>query len=438
MRGVGMDERKTFLVNTDIGLMPNYWDIVEVNKLGNIVTGTTPKTNIPEYYGGAYMFIAPGDINDNKYVNKTQKYLSDKGLKVSRPLTPNTVLVVCIGATIGKVAITQSENSTTNQQINAIIPNEKVSADYLYYAFKYRSAYLPALAGRAAIPIVNKSNFGRFLIPLPPLPEQKTIAHTLQTIQKAKETRQRELELERERKAALMQYLFTHGTRNEPRKQTEIGKIPESWKIIKLGDLCSDGLGIIQTGPFGSQLHAYDYQDTGIPVVNPTHLRFNSISEDNIPRISKEKADSLTKHYLLEGDILISRRGDLSRYSYVSEQYSGWLCGTGCLLIRLNHPKVNNYFCSILFSTEFIQTYLRLNAVGSIMPNLNTKILKSISLKIPEIEEQKKIGEILHNCDRKIQALEKEIALTDELFHAMLEQLMTGKISTQPLTETYV
>ncbi len=341
------------------------------------------------------------------------------------------------------VRITSSWNQPVvfeSNMLRARFDTEKIIPDFFSF-YAATSSYVIQVLSKAQKgnqTSINQPALNSIILPLPPLPEQKTIAHTLRTIQKAKETHQRELELERERKAALMQYLFTHGTRNEPRKQTEIGKIPESWKIIKLGDLCSDGLGRIQTGPFGSQLHAYDYQPIGIPVVNPTHLRFNSISKDNIPRISKEKADSLTKHYLLEGDILISRRGDLSRYSYISKQYSGWLCGTGCLLIRLNNLKVNNYFCSILFSTEFIQTYLKLNAVGSIMPNLNTKILQSIPLKIPEIEEQIKIGEILHNCDRKIQALEKELTLIDELFHAMLEQLMTGKISTQPLTETYV
>jgi type I restriction enzyme S subunit len=202
-----------------------------------------------------------------------------------------------------------------------------------------------------------------------------------------------------------------------------------------LGDLCLNGLGIIQTGPFGSQLHASDYKSAGIPVVNPTHLRFNSIVDDAIPRISREKADSLYKHYLMEGDILISRRGDFSRYSYISQKYSDWFCGTGCLLIRLTHPEVDNYFLSILFSTEVIQNYLKLNAVGSIMPNLNTRILQDVPLTLPKIEQQREIAEVLRSCDRKITALEQEAVFLDELFRAMLEELMTGRLSALPLVE---
>lgn len=282
---------------------------------------------------------------------------------------------------------------------------------------------------------LSKSILEKLEIPFPPLTEQRALAHTLRTIQKAKEARQRELELERERKAALMQYLFTYGTCHESTKQTEIGEIPESWQVVKLGELCLNKLGIIQTGPFGSQLHASDYQPAGIPVVNPTHLGFNFIVDNNIPYISREKADSISKHYLIEGDILISRRGDFSRYSYVKKKYAGWFCGTGCLLIRLNNPQVDNYFLSILISTAFSQNYLKQNSVGSIMPNLNTQILQALPLILPEITEQREIANIIHACDRKIQALEKEISTIDELFRAMLSELMNGRLSTQPLIE---
>src|ERR1017187_8144034 len=108
----------------------------------------------------------------------------------------------------------------------------------------------------------------------------------------------------------------------------------QGWKIGVLRDFCSDELGAIQTGPFGSQLHASDYREVGIPVVNPTHLRLNGIDESNVPRIDKELADTLSRHYLREGDILISRRGEFSRYAYINSRYEGWLCGTGCLLVR--------------------------------------------------------------------------------------------------------
>ena len=165
---------------TEIGEIPESWEVVQVGELGQVVTGNTPKTSVPEYYGGPYMFIAPGDISEPQYVTKTNKYVSAEGLKVLRPLPRDAILVVCIGATIGKTAMTSVEQSVTNQQINAIIPNAKAFSHYVYYAVTYRSHSLSALAGRSAIPIVKKSIFAKFPIFLPPLPEQRIIAKTLQ------------------------------------------------------------------------------------------------------------------------------------------------------------------------------------------------------------------------------------------------------------------
>ena len=165
---------------TEIGEIPESWEVVQIGEVGQVVTGNTPKTSVPEYYGGPYMFIAPGDISEAQYVTKTNKHVSAKGLKVLRPLPCDAVLVVCIGATIGKTAMTSVELSVTNQQINAIIPNAKAFPHYVYYAITYRSRSLPSLAGRAAIPIVKKSIFAKFPILLPPLSEQQAIAETLQ------------------------------------------------------------------------------------------------------------------------------------------------------------------------------------------------------------------------------------------------------------------
>jgi type I restriction enzyme S subunit len=165
-----------------------------------IITGTTPSTKIAEYYGEPHMFITPGDIHQTKYITKTQKYLSNKGLSVSRPLPRDTVLVVCIGATIGKTAMTSIDNSVTNQQINSIITNQSIEPHYCFYAVTYYSNLLPALAGRVAIPIVNKSNFSKFLIPSPPISEQQEIARMLSSVDT-------KIEVEEDRNAAL-QALF--------------------------------------------------------------------------------------------------------------------------------------------------------------------------------------------------------------------------------------
>ena len=114
-----------------------------------------------------------------------------------------------------------------------------------FYLFYYllmpdvRTLLAGRMQGTTGRQRLGKETLVSLEIPLPPLPEQRAIAHVLQTIQEAKSTRQRELALERERKAALMDYLFSYGTKGEPRKQTEIGEIPESWELVELNQACS-------------------------------------------------------------------------------------------------------------------------------------------------------------------------------------------------------
>jgi type I restriction enzyme S subunit len=97
------------------------------------------------------------------------------------------------------------------------------------------------------------------------------------------------------------------------------------WQTTTLGDLISRAGCFIQTGPFGSQLHKRDYQETGIGTVNPTHLENNRINQTKVPRVSRETADRLQRHRLVEGDILFARRGEIGRHSLVSEAEDGWL-----------------------------------------------------------------------------------------------------------------
>jgi type I restriction enzyme S subunit len=185
---------------TEIGRIPDHWQMVTVGETGQVVTGTAPRTAVPEFYGGPYMFVSPGDIGECKRADRTEKHLTERGMAVSRVLPRNSVLVVCIGATIGKVAMTSAERCATNQQINAIVPNKKFCPDFLYYAVSDRSPRLPSLAGRAAVPIVNKANFEQFRLPYPPVEEQEEIARTLSADDD-------KLQFDKKRKAAL-QALF--------------------------------------------------------------------------------------------------------------------------------------------------------------------------------------------------------------------------------------
>jgi type I restriction enzyme S subunit len=410
-----------------------------MSEIGDISGGTTPSTKVLEYWGGDIPWLTPSEISHRTsiFISSTERYITQVGLNSSSmKLLPAGTVMMTSRATIGEVAINTLPMSTNQGFINIICNDSEIINLFLAYWIKNNKHVIESRAHGVTFKEILKSSFKSLTILLPPLPEQRAIAHVLQSVQNAIHVRRKEIALERERKAALMQYLFTHGIHNEPTKQSEIGEIPESWQIAYLRDLCTNGSGLIQTGPFGSQLHASDYREQGVPIINPTHLGINTIIEDHLPFISFEDAKRLARHSLEEGDILVSRRGDFSRYAYITSRQAGWLCGTGCLLIRLRNPQVDNYFFAVSIGTEHVQRYLAYNAIGSTMPNLNAKILEGLPLALPSSShEQHEIARILRACDSKITALEKELSLYEELFQALLEELMTGRLSTVPLLE---
>ena len=183
-----------------------------------------------------------------------------------------------------------------------------------------------------------------------------------------------------------------------------------NWNRKTLGDISIS----IQTGPFGSQLHQSDYSDIGIPVVMPKDLVSGKISEESIARVLQEHVERLDRYKIENGDILYSRRGDVGRCAFTSEREKGWLCGTGCLRVRLDKEKVEPQF--IFYQLQKAETvgWVINHAVGSTMLNLNTSILSAVPVDIPEIEVQRKIVEILSAYDSLIENNQKQIKLLEE------------------------
>jgi type I restriction enzyme, S subunit len=185
------------------------------------------------------------------------------------------------------------------------------------------------------------------------------------------------------------------------------------WNNLTIGDLCDYGNGNVQTGPFGSQLHKSDYTDNGFPVIMPVNIINGVISTEGIARVSGEKYAALSKHHLKKGDIVYARRGDIGRLAIITENEEGWLCGTGCLRIRLNNPNINSAYLYYYLSQESVINVVRSMAVGTTMPNLNTSILRGIPVEYPELSLQNKVVSILSLLDRKI-TLNREINETLE------------------------
>ncbi len=188
-------------------MIPEEWDVKSVQEIGQVITGGTPKTAVREYWGNEYPWVTPTDISHYRDVVDTERRLTAKGLEATVKLPANSVLVTCI-ASIGKNAILRAEGGC-NQQINAVIPKNDNSPEFLYYLFESNKLYLMANAGMTATSIISKSTFEKLMFRLPDPSEQRAIASVLSDMDTEIEALERRRDKTRLIKQGMMQELLT-------------------------------------------------------------------------------------------------------------------------------------------------------------------------------------------------------------------------------------
>lgn len=198
-----------------------------------------------------------------------------------------------------------------------------------------------------------------------------------------------------------------------------------TWRLTTLGELETESNGSIQTGPFGSQLHMSDYSESGTPVVMPTNIRNLRVDPSGIARVSDDHVQRLARHKLRVGDIVYSRRGDVEKCAFITNDETGWLCGTGCLLVRVGGPDVDPRFLSYALSLPATRTWISQHAVGATMPNLNTEILREVPVAIPPVDVQRGVAAMLGVLDDRIESNLHSVRLLNELSQTIFTKWRT-------------
>jgi len=254
------------------------------------------------------------------------------------------------------------------------------------------------------------------IIAFPEKPEQQKISFILSKIQQAIEQQEKIIETTRELKKSLMNKLFTEGLHSEEQKETEIGLMPKSWRIVKLGD--NDIVEVImgQSPPSST----YNTMKEGIPF-------FQGKAEFGDIYPKAKKYCSKPNRIANEGDILLSVRapvGDVNLSSFIC------CIGRGLAAIRCK-DKLNNYF---LFN-YLLQSKSKIASLGdgSTFKAIGKTVVKNIRFPLPERKKQDEITNIFSNIDKKLSQAESKKQTLQALFRTMLNQLMTGKVRVKDL-----
>lgn len=376
-------------------------------KLGDIceiVSGSTPKTSIEEYWDGDIKWITPAEINDDTYiVTDSVRKITDLGAKKTglSPFPEGTV-ILSSRAPIGKVAIAGCA-MCCNQGFKNLICSEKILNKYLYWFLKGNTSFLNSLGRGATFKEISKSIVSQIEINVPDIEYQKEAADILEKVSEVIYLRKQELTALDNLINARFVEMFGDPVSN-----------PYGYDKVALSDLAD-----IKIGPFGSLLHKEDYIDGGHPLLNPSHIVDGKVSPDDKLTISDEKYEELSAYQLKTGDVVMGRRGEMGRCAVVPED--GFLCGTGSMLIRTKGEVTADYIQKIISFPSFKKTIEDM-AVGQTMPNLNVPIVSGFQIIKPPMEVQDRYYAFAEQVNKSKVAVQKALDETQMLFDSLMQE----------------
>lgn len=385
-----------------------------------------------------WKLMALGDFADVKYGKARPKDSGNIPVigsggeygRTSKPLIDYPTIVIGRKGTAGLAWLQKHPCYPSDTTFYLQWKDNQIEYQYLYYHLQ--NTPLSGEHARTTLPSLLKPDLERYSLIVPPLHEQRAISRVLQTVQQACEARLRELELERERKAALMEHLFTHGTRGEPTKQTAIGEMPESWALVELCNIAD-----IIYGVQAAVAHLTD-DSLGIPILTNINILNDGRLDLSTLRYYELPESKRNKLILQKGDLLFNWRSGSDKHVgktaifNLEEEYT---FSSFILRFRVNDLVINNYllyYLHYLKSRHFFENNRQQSSINSVF---NASVAAKLPVFLPLLVEQKDIAKILIAFDSKITALEREISQLDELFRAMLEELMTGRLSTANLIQ---
>ena len=393
------------LQQTEIGEFPSAWEIGRVDSAFDIQQGKqVSKRNRDGEHQRPFLRTKNVFWNRLELADLDQMHFSEAE-QTRLELRANDLLV-CEGGSIGRTALWNNEvdgclyqNHLHRLRVKGKKADAQFGVYWLWYAFDVAKLYF-GRGNVTTIPNLSQSKLAELPMALPPLPEQKKIAHILSMMQRAIEAQERIIQTTTELKKALMHKLFTEGLCNEPQKQTEIGLVPESWVVKRF-----DSFAVLQRG---FDITKKDQRPGDYPVVSSGGI--SSYHDE-----AKVKGPG----------VVIGRKGSLGTVHYIPTDY--WPHDTTLWIkdFKGNNPR----FVAYMLETMRLKRF----DTGAANPTLNRNIVHGEKIAIPPKEQQVKIGEALEAVESKISIHESRKRSFQDLFRTLLHELMTAKARVHEL-----
>ena len=393
--------------------MKQGWEYKKLGEIGNIVTGSTPSTKDESNYSPReYCFVKPSDLPSQGIVliEETEYYVSRKGLSKSRVLPTGSVLVSCIGS-IGKIGILTKE-ACSNQQINAIIPKNDIDSKFKAYSIYAYRFLLESIENAPVVPIINKTDFSKIQIPLPPKSTQLSIVSELDKINELIRLKKEQLKDYDNLAQSIFYEMFGDPVENE-----------KGWEVKKLGEISSlicNG----NTPKGGSEV----YVKEGFLFLRSQNVWKNRIDLEDVAYIDESTHLSLKKSILKHNDLLKTKTGRINTENSSLGRTALFEGGDGSAninghvyLVRLKENMVHKYILYILISNSY-RELIRKTCVGGIdKRQLNKDHIEDFPIIFPPIELQKIYSNRVSIIERQKSSVQKSITDLETLLASRMQ-----------------
>jgi type I restriction enzyme S subunit len=433
------------------------FSVEELTSDGKLFIGDGYRAKNAELSASGLPFARAGNINNGFHFQDSDRFpveqLHRVGNRVSRP---GDVVFTSKG-TVGRFALVKANTETFVYSPQLCFWRSRdhglIEPRFLYYWMYGREFYLQykGVAGQTDMAeYVSLTDQRRMHISLPEIGVQRAVARILGALDdKIELNRKMNATLEAMARALFKSWFVdfdpvrakadgrapsamdAETARLFPSEfaDSELGPIPKGWRATTLGTEVERCGGAVQTGPFGSQLHASDYVPEGVPVVMPKDIGGRRVSTASIARVREVDAVRLSRHRLQPGDVVYSRRGDVERHALIGARETGWLCGTGCLLVRLGRSWPSPMFASFALDRPETRAWISQHAIGATMPNLNTGILSAVPLVMPTDDVLRAFARSVDPLQSLVVARDAEAHLLSSSRDRLLPPLLSGELS---------
>ena len=407
--------------------LPKDWELKTLGELVSILTDYTANGSFASLKENVTYFNEPNfaalvrttDLKKKEF--KPERFTDKRGYEFLKKsaLYGGEILMANVGS-IGEVYIVPEVDfpMTLAPNMYLIKYNDNLINTYAYY-FMNSSIFINQLLSKIAsttLQAVNKANFKSIKIPLPPLEEQKKIADILSTVDKKIAFVEENINATEELKKGLMQKLFTEGIGHTEFKDSELGRIPKSWEIDILNNLSKVTDSLHMTPEF---------EEEGFSMVRVADIKNGKLNLSNALKVSKEMYELFTKSYIpKKKDIVLSRVGSYGVSSFVDTE-EPFCMGQNTVIIN---PKIDSFYLYSILNSEEIKKQIENLSYGSGYKSLSLKNIRELKIKLPPLEEQKQIAEILSTVDKKLENLKEKKQSFEELKKGLMQKLLTGEV----------